>query len=168
MRSRSFFLEFAMEHYIDELLSACGMSRANLLYSGGHCYLLLPNTPGVIQTLESWNTRFNDWLLESFGTTLFLAQGYTPCTAGDLTLLAKAMKLLQMDYLGGHGSRGSGRVSRSNFQVSAYYGSQAAAVTRQVLDRRFPKALRETPGIRPRTWKGTLWQGKCYPWGCVR
>lgn len=86
MRSRSFFLEFAMEHYIDELLWACGMSRANLLYSGGgHCYLLLPNTPGVIRALESWNTRFNDWLLESFGTTLFLAQGYTPCTAGDLT-----------------------------------------------------------------------------------
>ena len=29
----------------------------------------------------------------------------------DLALLAKGMKLLQMDYLGGHGSRGSGRVS---------------------------------------------------------
>lgn len=49
--------------------------------------------------------------------------------------------------------------------VGAYYGSQAAAVTRRVLDRRFPKALRDTPGVRPRTWKGTLWQGKCYPWG---
>ncbi len=28
----------------------------------------------------------------------------------DMTLLAKAMRLLQFDYLGGHGSRGSGRV----------------------------------------------------------
>lgn len=35
----------------------------------------------------------------------------------DLTLLAKAMKLLQMDYLGGHGSRGSGRVSLKNFEI---------------------------------------------------
>lgn len=35
----------------------------------------------------------------------------------DLTLLAKGMKLLQLDYLGGHGSRGSGRVSFRDFHV---------------------------------------------------
>ena len=29
----------------------------------------------------------------------------------DLSLLSKAMKLLQLDYLGGHGSCGNGRVS---------------------------------------------------------
>lgn len=40
----------------------------------------------------------------------------------DLRLLAKAMKLLQMDYLGGHGSRGSGRVSLKNFRISCYGG----------------------------------------------
>lgn len=33
----------------------------------------------------------------------------------DLQLLALGMKLLQMDYLGGHGSRGSGRVGFSDF-----------------------------------------------------
>ena len=38
----------------------------------------------------------------------------------DMRMLAKAMKLLQMDYLGGHGSRGSGRVSLKNFHVSCY------------------------------------------------
>lgn len=38
----------------------------------------------------------------------------------DMQLLAKAMKLLQMDYLGGHGSRGSGRVSLKNFRISSY------------------------------------------------
>ena len=35
----------------------------------------------------------------------------------DLRLLAKAMKLLEVDYLGGHGSRGSGRVKLKNFSV---------------------------------------------------
>ena len=35
----------------------------------------------------------------------------------DLELLAKGMKLLQMDYLGGHGSRGSGRVSLKDFKL---------------------------------------------------
>lgn len=38
----------------------------------------------------------------------------------DLALLAKGMKLLQMDYLGGHGSRGSGRVSLKNFTLKSY------------------------------------------------
>ena len=38
----------------------------------------------------------------------------------DLQLLAKGMKLLQMDYLGGHGSRGSGRVSLKDFTLTAY------------------------------------------------
>ena len=34
----------------------------------------------------------------------------------DMEQLAHAMKLLQLDYLGGHGSRGSGRVSLKDFQ----------------------------------------------------
>lgn len=37
----------------------------------------------------------------------------------DIKNLAKAMKLLQIDYLGGHGTRGSGRVSFSNITLSA-------------------------------------------------
>ena len=39
-------------------------------------------------------------------------------TREDLELLAKGMKILQMDYLGGHGSRGSGRVSLRNFRIT--------------------------------------------------
>ena len=34
----------------------------------------------------------------------------------DIEQLAHAMRLLQLDYLGGHGSRGSGRVSLSGFR----------------------------------------------------
>ena len=37
LRSRSFFLELAMEHYADELLTRCGVCQTNLLYTGGHC-----------------------------------------------------------------------------------------------------------------------------------
>ncbi|MCD8129603.1 MAG: type III-A CRISPR-associated protein Cas10/Csm1 [Oscillospiraceae bacterium] len=85
LRSRSFVLELLMEHYIDELLGACGVSRANLLYSGGgHCYLLLPNTDAVKATLTGWNLRFNDWLAEQFGVRLFLAHGWTVCTGNEL------------------------------------------------------------------------------------
>lgn len=38
----------------------------------------------------------------------------------DMALLVKGMKLLQMDYLGGHGSRGSGRVSLRDFAVTGF------------------------------------------------
>ena len=86
LRSRSFFLELLMEHYADELLLACGVSRTNLLYSGGgHCYILLPNTESVKAALSAWNQRFNAWLSEEFGVSLFLAHGWTECSGNDLT-----------------------------------------------------------------------------------
>ena len=85
LRSRSFFLETAMEHYIDELLNGVGLSRANLLYSGGgHCYILLPNTARVIEIIKAWNLAFNNFLSDAFGIRLYLADGWTECTANDL------------------------------------------------------------------------------------
>lgn len=85
LRSRSFFLELLMEHYLDELLELCGLTRANLLYSGGgHCYVLLPNTASVQQKLADWNHRFNRWLNRQFGAQLFLANGWMPCCADTL------------------------------------------------------------------------------------
>ena len=84
-RSRSFFLGLLMEHYADELLESCGLSRVNLLYiGGGHCYLLLPNTSEVLRVLEEVNLTFNDFLLEQFGVSLFLAHGWTACCGNDL------------------------------------------------------------------------------------
>lgn len=86
LRSRSFFLELLMEHYLDELLTGCGVSRANVIYSGGgHCYVLLPNTPAVTDTLTQWNRRFNGWLRQEFGTQLFLANAWAECSGNDLT-----------------------------------------------------------------------------------
>lgn len=85
LRSRSFFLELFMENYIDLVLDACGLSRANLLYSGGgHCYLLLPNTDAVRATVREVNRKTNDWLIAQFGIQLFLANGWCPCSADAL------------------------------------------------------------------------------------
>lgn len=36
----------------------------------------------------------------------------------DMKSIAQAMKLLQLDYLGGHGTRGSGRISFSNITIT--------------------------------------------------
>lgn len=85
LRSRSFFLELLMEHYVDELLSEAGLARMNLLYSGGgHCYLLLPNTKETIRQAERVHQRFNEWMFDQFGILLYIAHGYAPCSANDL------------------------------------------------------------------------------------
>lgn len=52
----------------------------------------------------------------------------------DLQELARAMKLLQMDYLGGHGSRGSGRVSLKNFRVSCFGGEADCEALKELFD----------------------------------
>ncbi len=76
LRSRSFFLEPLMEHYVDSVLSACGLSRANLIYSGGgHCYILLRNTKDALEHVQRVNADMNDWLMEQFGIRLYLAHG---------------------------------------------------------------------------------------------
>lgn len=85
MKGRTFFLELAMEHYVNELLTLCGLSRSNLLYSGGgHCCLLLPNTEQVKAAIQSWAGRFQEWLIEQFGVSLYLANAWIACTANDL------------------------------------------------------------------------------------
>lgn len=38
----------------------------------------------------------------------------------DLSLLVRGLRLLQLDYLGGHGSRGSGRVSVRNVTITPF------------------------------------------------
>ena len=47
-------------------------------------------------------------------------------TAEDIRLLADGLKLLQMDYLGGSGSRGYGRVSFRDFAVEVFSLNEAS------------------------------------------
>lgn len=85
LRSRSFYLELLMEHTIDELLDGCGLTRANLLYSGGgHCYLLLPNTPETHRVIEQVMGCVRQYFMDHFGTELYLAWAHVPCSANDL------------------------------------------------------------------------------------
>ncbi len=85
LRARSFYLEILMEHIVDELLDRMGMSRANLVYSGGgRSLLLLPDTEQSRKLLEQNEKEINGWLQERFGTALYLAGGYVSCSANNL------------------------------------------------------------------------------------
>lgn len=85
LRARSFYLEIFMENVIDEIFDAEGLSRTNLIYSGGgHAYFLLPNTKTAISKLEKIEEKLNKWLLEYFKIGLYMGFGYVPCSADDL------------------------------------------------------------------------------------
>lgn len=85
LRARSFYLEIMMEHLIDELVEKQNLTRANLMYSGGgHCYLILPNTNEAKDNFDKYITETNKWFLDNFRTGLYIAGGYSECSADDL------------------------------------------------------------------------------------
>lgn len=85
LRSRSFYLEILMEHVVDTLLEKTGMSRTNILYTGGgHCYLIFPNTESVRTTFDAAVHEVNLWFLDHFQISLYIAGGYAECSANDL------------------------------------------------------------------------------------
>ena len=85
LRSRSFYLEIFMENLIDELLDYIGMSRSNLIYSGGgHAYIITANTENIKQKIVEFELKINEWLLDEFKTALFLGCGYAECSANEL------------------------------------------------------------------------------------
>ena len=55
--------------------------------------------------------------------------------AEDLQILADGIRLLQMDYLGGHGSRGYGRVSLHDFEASCFSLSAEPVLDDEMLRR---------------------------------
>ena len=85
LRARSFYLEMVMEVIVDELLRRAGLSRANLIYTGGgHAYVLLPNTPAAVQMLSAFTAEVKAWFRSVFRNALYLASGCAACSAASL------------------------------------------------------------------------------------
>lgn len=85
LRSRSFSLEILIEHFIDEIVEGCGVTRANVIYSGGgHAYILLPNTQKAVSACEQMDAEIHKWLIDEFGISLYMASAYQRCTAKEL------------------------------------------------------------------------------------
>lgn len=85
LRARSFYLEIMMEHIIDGLLQELCLSRANIIYTGGgHCYVLIPNTDKADIVVNAYMDKLNHWLMETFQISLYVAWGYSVCSANEL------------------------------------------------------------------------------------
>ena len=86
LRVRSFYLSLLSEYATDFLLDATGLSRFNLIYSGGgRTHLLLPNVASVISAADQAVSAINQFLLDHFGASLYLASGYAKTSGEALT-----------------------------------------------------------------------------------
>lgn len=85
LRARSFYIEIMLENIVDNLLEKLNLSRANLLYlGGGHCYILVPNTNKAKAILNEYNRNLNAWLIKTYKTALYIADGYATCSCNSL------------------------------------------------------------------------------------
>ena len=86
LKASSLYLDFMGEHIVDSLLEKLELTRANLLYvGGGHAYFILPNTEKTIEILASFEAEFNQFLVQHFHTGLYVAFGWSPFSANDMT-----------------------------------------------------------------------------------
>ena len=81
----SLFIDLLRENVLDEFLSELGISRCNLIFSGGrHLHMFLPNTESVRKSIETFILKLNDWLVRLVGETLFVSYG--TCALSSLEL----------------------------------------------------------------------------------
>ncbi len=97
--------------------SDCFMKNADKLKNVGVTEIKSENT--ISRADSKANPRQIERVIPGALFGVVITYNYTSADEADedLRLLAKAMKLLEVDYLGGHGSRGSGRVKLRNFSV---------------------------------------------------
>ena len=97
LKARSLYLDFMGEHIADSLLEKLELTRANLLYvGGGHAYFILPNTEKTRESLAHFEAEFNHFLVKHFQTGLYVAFGWSPFSANDMTTtLADYRKVYQ-------------------------------------------------------------------------
>lgn len=85
LRGRSLYIDLLLEEFVDEYLEQIGLSRANVLYSGGgHFYILAPNIEDTKKAIDKLQAKMNRWLMENIGINLYLAIGMAECSANNL------------------------------------------------------------------------------------
>lgn len=85
LRGRSLYIDLLLEEFIDEYLEQIGLSRANVLYSGGgYFYILVPNIEDTKKAIDKLQAKMNRWLMENIGINLYLAIGTAECSANNL------------------------------------------------------------------------------------
>lgn len=98
-------------------------NREQLLRRGGTTEVKPENT--ITRSTSIANPRTMERVVRGaeFAITCFYTMSDEKTLLEDMQLLAEACRLLSMDYLGGSGTRGYGRVAFKDFAVETLYGS---------------------------------------------
>lgn len=116
LRARSLYLEVLVEHIVDELLESLGLSRAQLIYTGGgHAYVLLANTEALERKLLTFRRNINRWFLKQFGTDLYLAMVWQPCSGTELMNQEAGKDAYRQIFKNLSGKLGAQKISRYSF-----------------------------------------------------
>ncbi|MBQ9007943.1 MAG: type III-A CRISPR-associated protein Cas10/Csm1 [Clostridia bacterium] len=87
LRTRSFYLSIMTEYISDLVLEASGLTRANLIYSGGgRAQFLLPSVDSIIGDVTETVARVNEFLRSQFGAALYLAYGWEKTSGAVLAV----------------------------------------------------------------------------------
>ena len=74
--SASFYIDLFRENVLDDFLDQAGLTRCNLIFSGGrHLHLFLPNTDRIRNLVESHMRSLNDWLVGQYQLDLYVSYG---------------------------------------------------------------------------------------------
>lgn len=73
LKGRSFFLELLLEHIVSELIESLGLTRCNIIFSGGgHFYILSHNTPSAKDAIKRVKSKVDEYLFREFRGNLQL------------------------------------------------------------------------------------------------
>lgn len=126
LRARSLYLEILVEHIVDELLESLGLSRAHLIYTGGgHAYILLANTAASEEKLQTFRNRINQWFLKQFGTELYLAMAWQPCSGNELMNQSESKDAYRQIFRNLSGKLGAQKISRYSIDELKFLNQQA-------------------------------------------
>ncbi|MGD9822896.1 type III-A CRISPR-associated protein Cas10/Csm1 [Desulfobacter sp.] len=86
LKGKSFYIQLLAEIIANKFVERFSLSQTNILYaSGGKFYLMLPNLPEILQSVEDMQHAVNMELLAQYNGTLYLRTGYEALSADDLT-----------------------------------------------------------------------------------
>ncbi len=113
------------------------LNRDEMLASGGVTEVKAENT--ITRSTSIANPRTMERVVRGakFGLTWYYSPEKPEDITEDMNTLAEACRLLSLDYLGGSGTRGYGRVGFEDFHVELLYGQLPAGTDLSQLERLF-------------------------------
>lgn len=113
------------------------MNRDEMLRVGGITEVKAENT--ITRTTSVANPRTMERIVRGakFGVMWFYTMEKPETLMEDMETLAEGCKLVSMDYLGGSGTRGYGRVAFEDFHFDIIHGSLPEGVTVEELEKPF-------------------------------